>query len=69
MSAAHIRGEEVAILVHGTATLIDTGAPEHAGLRAHLIDVYGESWHTWGAGAPYARIDPVKMFAMRRPPK
>jgi nitroimidazol reductase NimA-like FMN-containing flavoprotein (pyridoxamine 5'-phosphate oxidase superfamily) len=63
VSASHTRGEDVAVIVHGRAELVDTAAPEHAAFRAHLIETYGEGWESWGGGSQYARIEPRKMFA------
>src|SRR5919112_2997363 len=31
VSASHTRGEELAVIVHGTATLVEAGDPAHAG--------------------------------------
>ena len=36
VSATHLRGEELAIVVHGRAVEIDPRAPEHAAFRASL---------------------------------
>jgi len=65
VSAAHTRGEELAVIVHGSAHLVDTAAPENAEFREHLLRVYGPGWVDWGAGSLYARIEPRKMFAVR----
>src|SRR3954453_11741713 len=40
VSATHLRGEELAVVVHGRAVEIDPRAPEHAGLHAYLNDTY-----------------------------
>jgi uncharacterized pyridoxamine 5'-phosphate oxidase family protein len=65
VSASHTRGEELAVIVHGTARIIDPAAPERAQFRDYLIEVYGPDWESWGAGAGYARIHPKKMFTFR----
>jgi nitroimidazol reductase NimA-like FMN-containing flavoprotein (pyridoxamine 5'-phosphate oxidase superfamily) len=65
VSAAHVRGEELAVIVHGVAQKIDTGSPAHRGFRDYAIEVYGPGWEQWGAGAAYARIDAAKMFTFR----
>jgi hypothetical protein len=62
VSATHLRGEELAIVVHGTAHEIDVNASEHDGLRAYLEATY-PGWSDFAEEAPYARIDPIKMFA------
>lgn len=65
VSASHTRGEDVAVIVHGTAHIIDIASPVHAAFRAHLIDTYGPGWESWGAGSLHARIDPATMFAVQ----
>jgi nitroimidazol reductase NimA-like FMN-containing flavoprotein (pyridoxamine 5'-phosphate oxidase superfamily) len=65
VSAALTRGEELAVIVHGTAHELDTAAPEHEGLRRQLIEFYGEGWADWGSGSPYARIDAKRMFTRK----
>ncbi len=61
VSAAHVRGEELAVVVHGTATPVDPDADEHAGFRDYLEETY-PGWSSWGRGNPYARIEADKMF-------
>jgi hypothetical protein len=69
VSATHLPVEEWSVTVHGIATRIDLGTPEHAGFRQALIDIYvpkyGDDWvTTFLEGGPvYARIDAAKMFA------
>ncbi len=67
VSAAHVRGESLAVVVHGLAVEIPVDAPDHAGFRDYVLEVYGDEWLDWGAGAAYARIDPQKMFALAMP--
>ena len=62
VSATHLRGEELAVVVHGTAHEIDPNALEHEAFRSYLEATY-PTWSEWGSGSPYARIDPTKMFA------
>jgi uncharacterized pyridoxamine 5'-phosphate oxidase family protein len=69
VSATHLRGEELAIVVHGRAVEIDPRAPEHAAFRAYLNETYpGWDDADWAAGAPYARIEPSAMFTFRARP-
>jgi general stress protein 26 len=63
VSADHIRGEELAILVHGTAQIVDHNAPEQSAFRDYCIETYGEGWNEWGMPAMYARIEAKTMFA------
>ena len=67
VSATHVPGEELAITVHGKASPVDVGAPEGAGLRQTLLDVYvpryGAEWESFlDSGPLYARIDAARMF-------
>jgi hypothetical protein len=63
VSAAHTRGETLAVMVHGTAATVDLDHSSTAGFREYLLEVYGGGWHDWGSGALYARIDPSYMQA------
>jgi uncharacterized pyridoxamine 5'-phosphate oxidase family protein len=67
VSAAVTRGEEFAVIVHGSARGVDTASAEGRGFREYCLAVYGPSWEEWGAPASYARIDPTTMFAYLRP--
>jgi nitroimidazol reductase NimA-like FMN-containing flavoprotein (pyridoxamine 5'-phosphate oxidase superfamily) len=68
VSATHLPREELAVTVHGRAHEIDIRAPEHAGFRQTLIDIYvpryGDAWVTdfLDGGPVYARIDAERMF-------
>ena len=64
VSAAHTVGEELAVVVHGTAREIDVEAPDHHGFREYLLEVYGPQWETWWPDEkpPYAVIEASKMF-------
>ena len=73
VSAVHLPGEELAVTVHGRAVPIDIGAPENAGFRQSLIDIYvpryGEEWATdfLDSGPIYARIEADKVFTFSMP--
>jgi uncharacterized pyridoxamine 5'-phosphate oxidase family protein len=73
VSASHTVGEELAIVVHGNAREVDVNAPENAGFKAYLHDVY-PLWNEWfpGESPPVAVIEPRKMFTFwmeaQRPP-
>jgi uncharacterized pyridoxamine 5'-phosphate oxidase family protein len=76
VSAAHTIGEQLAVIVHGTAVLIDMSSPDQAGVRAQLMETYGKDpaftdylaehlggdWDAWFKGALFAGIDAYKMF-------
>ncbi len=69
VSATHLPSEQLAVAVHGRAVPIDIRAPENAGFRQTLLDIYvpkyGDAWATdfLDSGPLYARIDADKMFA------
>ena len=75
VSAAHTVGEQLAVIVHGRAEIIDILSAEQDAFRAQLMETYGRdpafteylekhdtSWDDWFAEALYARIDAEKMF-------
>ena len=68
VSATHLPGEELSVVVHGTAVPIDVADPAHAGFRRTLLDYYvpryGADWETnfLDRGVAYARIDAERMF-------
>jgi hypothetical protein len=63
VSASHTRGEELAILIHGTASIVDHNAPAFADFRAYCLETYGDAWNDFGRPAMYARIEAKTMFA------
>ena len=65
VSAAHTRGEELTVLVHGTAVAIDTSDQREEPLHAFVREVYGPTYDSWGfwGKAPFWRIEPKRMFA------
>ena len=68
VSATHLPGEEMAVVVHGTATGIDIADPAQRGFRQTLLDIYlpryGAGWEGdfLDAVPAYARIDATRMF-------
>ena len=65
VSASHTRGESLAVIVHGTAEVVDVGDPANVGFRRYCLEVYGPDWEEWGASAAYARIDAKRMYTFR----
>lgn len=67
VSVAHVRGEDLAVVVHGTAAEVDTSSGESSGYREVLAGIYGGEMTdaNWGSEAVvYWRIVPRKMFAL-----
>lgn len=66
VSAAHTRGEELSVVVHGTAVPLDKGSELGQAFRDFGVSMYGEEivaeqWPT----APYWHIEPRRMYALR----
>lgn len=68
VSAAHLRGEELAVVVHGTAEPVEVFTEDPPPFRDYLGEVYPD-WEEWypDGGARYWRIEPRRMFAARLP--
>ena len=66
VSAGHIKGEELAVTVVGTALEVDKGAERSLGFRDYAISIYGEASidHFWKGDAVYWELEPRKMFAL-----
>lgn len=73
VSAIHLPSEQLAVTVHGRAVALgDLHAPEHAGFRQTLLDVYtpryGSEWETFlDSGPVYARIETDRIFPFWAP--
>ena len=72
VSATHTRGEELAVTVHGRAVPLQLRAPENAGFRSTLLDIYvpryGPRWEEFlDSGPVYARIEAERLFTYRAP--
>ncbi|HSO95865.1 MAG TPA: pyridoxamine 5'-phosphate oxidase family protein [Acidimicrobiia bacterium] len=73
VSAAHTRGEELAVIVHGSAHPIDLAAADERGFRDTLLATYvpryGPEWEQWVENnAVYARIEPERLYTFWNPP-
>ena len=67
VSAAHTRGEEISIIIHGTAHVVDTSSGDYEALHQCCLEVYGAGYDEWGfwGKQPYAWIEPSRMYAIR----
>jgi hypothetical protein len=71
VSAAHTRGEELSIVVHGSAHLFSLRDPDAGSFRDCCYEVYlpryGEGWKGFATSDDiiYARIEPELMFTFR----
>ena len=67
VSATHLPGEELAVTVHGRASMVDVRDESGAGFRRALLEIYvpryGPQWEEFlDSGPLYARIDADRMF-------
>lgn len=67
VSATHMRGDTLSVTVHGRAIEMGTGSTVDEEFRSVCIEIYGDDFDDWAAGAPYARIAADRMFAMEFP--
>ncbi len=65
VSASHTRGEELAVIVHGTAALVDRDDSAHAGFADYYREVYGFGWEEWDLPVQFARIDATHLYTYR----
>ncbi len=71
VSAAHTRGEELSIVVHGKANLFALDDPDYEEFKTYAYNVYiplyGDEWRKFALSSDifYARIDPELMFTFR----
>jgi uncharacterized pyridoxamine 5'-phosphate oxidase family protein len=65
VSAAHTRGEDLCVIVHGSACEIDKSEALSQAFREYNREVYGPEWDSWGywPSMPYAFIKPRRMYA------
>jgi uncharacterized pyridoxamine 5'-phosphate oxidase family protein len=67
VSAAYTVGDEVSIVVHGSAHEIDSTTGEFERLHDYCREIYGleyDSYGYWG-NAPFAWIEAEKMYAIK----
>lgn len=69
ISACHVAGDDIAIVVHGRATLFGPAQPEGEEMRAHFTKYYGSDPYSWpGGNTAWVRIDPEIMTAFAMDP-
>lgn len=65
VSVAHVRGEELAVVAHGTAREVEAESERGRGYRDYLVEIYGREMGEWqGAEVVYWEIEPRRMFAL-----
>jgi hypothetical protein len=61
-SAAHVVGDDVGIVVHGHATIVEQGDEGADELDRIWTGIYGSSPFSWGDGVVFMRIEPTSMW-------
>jgi hypothetical protein len=66
VSATYLPREELAVTVHGEASVLDMRSEQHADLRATVLGIYlpryGEEWESFFDSNAHVRIDARRMF-------
>lgn len=66
VSAAHAVGDDVAVVVHGTAEVIQPGHDSCAALDEVWRGIYESTPRDWSPDGVYVRIEPATMFTYCR---
>jgi len=62
VSVTHVPGEHLGVVTHGRVadTRIASDLPDD--VQHTMVEIYGETWHEWGSGAVYWRLEAERMF-------
>ena len=66
ISLTYFQGDEVAVIVHGKAVLIDFGDPDFEALDSEFVGAYGGTPSSKEEGSVYVRVEPDLMFTCSR---
>jgi uncharacterized pyridoxamine 5'-phosphate oxidase family protein len=69
VSLTHFVGDEIAITVHGTATLLERDHPDVAALEPLYLEAYGSSPFSWAEQVVLIRVEPDAMYATAPQPE
>ncbi|OLC12870.1 MAG: hypothetical protein AUH29_14900 [Candidatus Rokubacteria bacterium 13_1_40CM_69_27] len=69
VSLAHFVGDEVAVTVHGTVTLMERSHPDVAAIEPIYLDLYGSSPFGWSEHVMLMRVEPQAMYAYAPQPE
>jgi hypothetical protein len=67
-SLTYFEGDDLAVIAHGTATIVDQNHPSFADADAACRHVYESSALDWSESSIYVVVEPETMFAMCRKP-
>jgi hypothetical protein len=67
-SGAHLVGDDVAVVVNGTAEFLERGHPDHDEVHGAWLRLYGSDPYSWGDDVVLWRVEPVSMWAFATRP-
>jgi hypothetical protein len=62
-SAVHVVGDDIAVVAHGHATILEEGDPGVDELDRIWTEIYGSSPFSWGTGVVFMRVEPTSLWA------
>jgi hypothetical protein len=68
VSLSYFEADDVAIVVHGNATLIEFEDTDFAAIDAEFVATYGGTPSTRDEGSIYVRVEPTHVFTFARNP-
>ena len=68
-SLTYFEGTDLAVIVHGRATIIDAAHPDFAELDALQVQAGAESPREWSGDAVYLRLEAERLFTYAREPE
>jgi uncharacterized pyridoxamine 5'-phosphate oxidase family protein len=61
-SLTHFDGDDIAVTVNGTASILDQDHPDIAAIEPVYLDIYESSPFSWGDGVVIIRVEPTSMW-------
>ena len=68
VSLTHFEGDELAVIVHGTAVLLGEGHPEVGPIEELWTEIYGSSPFDLGEGVTMIRVEPEAVYTFAQDP-
>jgi hypothetical protein len=68
LSLTHFEADDLAIIVHGRAALIEFADPDFRPVEDEFLAVYGGTPSTEEEGSVYVRVDPTAVYTFARDP-
>jgi uncharacterized pyridoxamine 5'-phosphate oxidase family protein len=68
VSLTYFHGDEIGVIVHGTAVVLEQGTPDADALEPVYVRLYGSSPFSWGEEVVLIRVDPEAVFTYSSEP-